>query len=116
MPEPRIAPFNPPQVTDELLQEITRRIVEHFDVEKIILFGSHAWGQPQRDSDVDLLVVMENAECPVDQAVAIHQVCRPRSLPMDVLVETPGELAHRLRIGDPFLRRVVERGRVLYER
>ena len=48
----------PVPVTEELLRQITQRIVEEFTPEKVILFGSHAWGKPHRDSDVDLLVMM----------------------------------------------------------
>ena len=105
-----------PRVTPELLQEMTRKIVERFDPEKVILFGSHAWGAPGPDSDVDLLVVMESDERPAERSVQVRMACRPRFLPMDILVRTPAELKRRLAMGDPFVRRVVEEGEVLYER
>ena len=106
----------PVEVTDGLLEEVARRIVERFHPEKIILFGSHAWGAPGRESDVDLLVVMESAKRPAARSAEVSVACRPRFLPMDIIVRTPAELEHRLEINDPFMRRVVERGRVLYER
>ena len=53
MPEPGTSGAVP-AVTPDLLEEITRRIAERFHPERIILFGSHAWGSPQPDSDVDL--------------------------------------------------------------
>ncbi|MBL7222241.1 MAG: nucleotidyltransferase domain-containing protein [Candidatus Brocadiae bacterium] len=105
-----------PEVTPELLAEVTRRIVTCFGPEKVVLFGSHAWGTPQPDSDVDLLVVMESDARPAHRSAAVDRACRPRFLPLDVLVKTPTELQERLRLQDPFIRRIVEQGRVLYER
>ncbi|MFW6162564.1 MAG: nucleotidyltransferase domain-containing protein [Planctomycetota bacterium] len=106
----------PVEVTDALLADMTRRIVERFDPEKIILFGSHAWGSPTSDSDVDLLVVLESDRRPAERSAAISRACRPRFVPVDFLVRTPEELRERLAMGDPFMRRIVREGRVLYER
>ena len=105
-----------PKVTPELLRELARKIAEKFHPNRIILFGSHVWGNPGAESDVDLLVVMETARRPAQQSAEISMACRPRYLPMDIMVRTPAELEHRLRINDPFMRRIVEEGTVLYER
>ncbi len=78
----------PVPVTDTLLQEITRRIVEHFDPEKIILFGSRSTGSSRTDSDVDLLVIMDTSESPVQRGVEVKRACRPRFVSMDLLVKT----------------------------
>ena len=115
MPESGTASY-PLTVTPELLGEVTRRIVERFHPEKIILFGSHAWGCPAEDSDVDLLVVMESDKRPALRSAEVSMTCRPRFQPMDIIVRTPAELGRRLKLNDPFLRRVVEQGKVLYER
>lgn len=82
--------------------------------EKIILFGSHAWGQPTPESDLDLLVVMNFEGSPVRQAI---QISRELELvtPMDLLVRTPEQLRHRLEIGDSFMQEIVTRGKVMYE-
>jgi predicted nucleotidyltransferase len=106
----------PVPVTDALLQEITQKIVDRFDPEKVILFGSRASDTPHPDSDIDLLVVMEADGSPIQRAVELKRVCRPRFVPMDVLVKTPEELAERLQQGSFFLRQILEQGRVLYER
>ena len=105
-----------PRVTPELLQEVTRKIVERFDPEKVILFGSHAWGAPGPDSDVDLLVVMESDLRPAQRRAQVSMACRPKHMSLHLIVRTPGELAHRLAIGDSYLGRIVREGKVLYER
>ena len=106
----------PVLVTETLLQEITRRIVENFDPDKIILFGSHATGKARPDSDVDLLVIMRAEGSAIQRATAIKQACRPRFVAMDVLVKTPEEVATQLQQGNLWLRHILAEGRVLYER
>src|SRR5262249_22711962 len=82
--------------------------------EKIILFGSHAYGKPHADSDVDILVVMP-ARNELDQAVRIC-LAVPYNFPLDLVVRTPKNLTWRVAQGDSFLREVLERGKVLYEK
>lgn len=106
----------PVPVTEDLLQEITRKIVDKFEPERVILFGSRASDSFHTDSDVDLLVIMETSGSPVQRAVEVKRVCRPRFVPMDVLVKTPDEVTNRLQQGSFFLRQILEHGRVLYER
>jgi predicted nucleotidyltransferase len=79
----------PVQVTESLLQEITRRIVEGFNPEKVILFGSQASGASRADSDIDLLVIMDSQLSALQRAVAVKRVCRSRFVSMDVFVKTP---------------------------
>lgn len=110
-------------VTPTLLRHVTRRIVDAFQPEQIILFGSQAYGKPTTHSDVDLLVVLNRLrnksvlerDRRVDQ-VARSSVATNGILPMDIIVRSPAELGYRLKIGDPFFREVVLKGRVLYER
>src|SRR5205823_14486328 len=97
------------------IEALVRRASQRFRPEKVILFGSHATGQSDPRSDIDLLVVMDFQGRPVDQAVAIRQYLGYDG-PLDVLVRTPEDLHHRLTLGDWFLREVVEQGTVLYER
>ena len=104
-----------PKVTDELLMEITKQIVENFHPEKVILFGSYAYGKPTIESDVDLLVIMKSNDRPAKRSAKVISVCRPRHLSMDLLVITPGELEKRLVGFDPFLEEILNKGRVLYE-
>ncbi len=105
-----------PEVTDELLQEITRRIVAAFDPEKVILFGSYAYGQPHIYSDIDLFVIMESDETLFPRTQRVAEVAHVDCLPMDVIARTPAEVRERLDMGDHFVADILRRGRVLYER
>jgi predicted nucleotidyltransferase len=101
---------------EDKLQQVIRRIVQAFNPQRIIIFGSHAYGQPTPDSDVDLLIVMESNERPAARASRVSKLLRPRPFPMDIMVRTPEEIQQRLKIGDYFIREIMERGKVLYER
>jgi predicted nucleotidyltransferase len=95
------------------IRRYVRQVVERFHPEKVILFGSHAYGRPHEDSDVDLLVVMP-ARSMIDMAVRIRwRLSAP--FPMDLLVRTPEFLAKRLALGDQFMGEIVERGIVLHD-
>src|ERR1700730_4105332 len=97
-----------------LIRCFVRKVAERFEPEKIVLFGSYAYGRPHADSDVDILVVMP-ARNELDQAVKIC-LAVDYHFPLDLLVRTPKNLAWRLAEGDSFLREVMDRGKVLYEK
>jgi uncharacterized protein len=96
------------------VQHVGDRIVAEFKPEKIILFGSYAYGVPKRDSDLNLMVVMRFEGDQLEKAVAILKRLN-MLLPIDLLVRTPEQIEQRLKIGDRFIREVVERGKVVYE-
>ncbi len=97
-----------------VIQEYARQIAELFHPEKIILFGSYAYGKPHKDSDVDILVVMPAAD-EINQAVRILEKTNS-SFPLDLIVRTPDNLRWRLDEGDWFLREIIGSGTVLYEK
>jgi predicted nucleotidyltransferase len=97
-----------------VIRRYARAVAERFKPEKIILFGSHAYGKPHADSDVDILVVMP-ARNEIDQAVRIDRVIDPQ-FPLDVIVCTPKNMAWRLQEGDSFLQEIMTKGKVLYEK
>jgi predicted nucleotidyltransferase len=103
-----------PPVTEALLAGITQRIVEKFQPYKVVLFGSYAYGVPDLDSDVDLLVVMDSDESMAQRIRQVIEVAKVRFLPMDIIVRTPAEMAERLAMGDFFLAEILEKGKVLY--
>lgn len=111
---PAIARPGTPGVPLRAIRRLAGEIAEKFRPEKIILFGSHAYGTPREDSDVDLLVIMPTRD-PFALAVRIRLAIERAVFPIDLIVRTPGEMAWRLEEGDWFLREVVDRGKVLYE-
>src|SRR5260370_32424744 len=96
------------------IRRYARKVAEQLKQEKIILFGSFAYGEPHADSDVDLLVVMP-ARNQHDQAVKIRWEL-PAPFPMDLLVRTPDNVRWRLEEGDSFLTEIMTRGKMLYEK
>jgi predicted nucleotidyltransferase len=101
-------------VSPAAIRRMARVIVERFAPRQVILFGSYARGEAGPDSDVDILVVMP-ARNEIDQAVRIWHALDP-PFALDVIVRTPEKLAWRLKEGDCFLREVMDRGKVLYEK
>ncbi len=97
-----------------VIRRFARQVADRFSPEKIILFGSHAYGTPHADSDVDILVVMP-ARNELDQAMRLR-LAVDYHFPLDLLVRTPKNLAWRLSEGDSFLKEVVAKGKVLYEK
>jgi uncharacterized protein len=97
-----------------VIRRYARQVAKRFAPDKIILFGSYAYGKPHADSDVDLLIIMQ-ARNEIDQSIRIRWAV-PAPFPMDLLVRTPENLKWRLEEGDWFLREVVGQGKVLYEK
>lgn len=97
------------------LQEISRRLVAEFAPDKIILFGSHAWGHPDENSDLDLLVVVsESDQSPPQRAVRAYRCLREVPVPLDILVKTREEVERNRHLPASLIHEVFERGRVLY--
>jgi predicted nucleotidyltransferase len=99
------------RVPRSAIHKYANQIVAKFHPQKVILFGSHAYGKPNADSDVDLLVVMPAAN-QINQSIRIG-LSVPAPFYLDLIVRTPENLARRLRWNDWFLREIMERGIVL---
>src|SRR5262245_25570281 len=97
-----------------LIRRFARQVAERFQPEKIILFGSHAYGTPHADSDVDILVIMPCRHQGSKAGRIRWEV--PAPFPMDLIVRTPQNLRWRLAEGDLFHTEIVSRGKVLYEK
>src|SRR5207247_8144647 len=95
-----------------LIRRFARQVAEHFQPDKIILFGSYAYGTPHADSDVDILVVMP-CRNQLDQAFKIEVACDP-PFPLSLIVRTPANLKWRLEQGELFNTESVTQGTVLY--
>ncbi len=112
----KVQPVGFPPVAETLPGAI-ERIVSKLRPEKIILFGSYAYGNPTPDSDVDLLVIMKTKAREIDRYIAVSNILYPRQFPLDILVKTPREIEVESRKkGNFFLREILTKGKVLYER
>lgn len=97
-----------------VIRRFAREVAERFHPDKIILFGSYAYGTPHEDSDVDILVVMP-ARNQLDQAFKIRWTIKP-PFPLNLIVRTPKSIQWRLSEGDLFHTEVVTKGKLLYEK
>jgi predicted nucleotidyltransferase len=104
------------QTTDQAIQAMVERLVDHFDPDQIILFGSQARGTAMPGSDVDLLVIMpvigSKREKRVEMRVALHDI----TVPKDILLATPDEVLRDKDLVGTIIRPALLEGRVLYAR
>lgn len=98
------------------LEAVLQRLIDAYDPERVILFGSHATGAAEGESDIDLLVVKETGRRPIDRRIEVERLLSDRRIPLDILVYTPQELRDLYAAGNPFVEDVIETGRVLYMR
>ncbi|MDI6591716.1 MAG: nucleotidyltransferase domain-containing protein [Patescibacteria group bacterium] len=97
------------------IEKIVQQIVEKCKPERIILFGSFAYGKPKPSSDVDLLIIKKSKKKKVERIKEIlMKVESP--LPLEPLVYTPKEIQERLNLGDFFFQTIFKKGKVLYEK
>ena len=98
----------------ELLAEIIRRLVAEFQPEQIILFGSHAWGTPNEDSDVDLCVILSQSdEKPIQRAVRAQHCMGRLLVPADISVKTRTEIDRYRHVPASLERKILQQGKVL---
>ena len=103
------------RIPQKAIDDITRQIIEKFNPQKIILFGSYAQGDQNPESDVDLLVVMETELKESKQAYLIDEGLDRDLFGLDIIVRTPQNLSKRIEWGDSFLKDIINYGQVLYE-
>jgi predicted nucleotidyltransferase len=102
------------QIPMRVIRRYARRVADRFQPDRIILFGSQAYGTPNEDSDVDILVIMPARDV-ISQAVKIRWEF-PAPFAMDLLVRSPETMRRRLEQGSSFLKEIVTQGIVLYEK
>ncbi len=98
------------------LKRMVKRLVEQFDPDQIILFGSHARGTARRDSDVDLLVVLPLTGSKRAKQVAMRVALHDIPIPKDIIVATPQEVARQRDLVGTLIRPALREGKVLYAR
>ena len=99
------------------LERLLSKLITGYAPRRVFLFGSHAYGEPDEHSDLDLLIVKETAKTPFQRRVEVGRIVQDRSrkTPIQPLVITPEELEERIQRDDPFLTEIVEKGEVLYD-
>src|SRR3989449_6598810 len=98
------------------IKRMVQRIVNQFDPEKIILFGSHARGDAGPDSDVDLLVVMPVEGSKRDRTIEVRKALAGMGLAKDVIVATPEEVEKYRDLVGTIIYPAMREGKLLYER
>jgi len=94
---------------------IVEKIKENYKPEKIILYGSFVYGNPDKDSDIDLLIIKDTPDRPIARCVDVRQIMTiDEDALISPLVITPREMEHRLARGDQFLQQIISKGEVLY--
>jgi predicted nucleotidyltransferase len=105
------------KVEEELLKEIVNRILTVVNPVKIILFGSYAYGQPRKESDLDILVIVDNLDLTRRELrIKIRQALREFLIPMDILVATLHDIEEWSTVPQAFITSITKKGRVIYER
>jgi len=104
--------------TERIIFEIAEKLKNEYEPLKIILFGSYAHGSPEEDSDIDLLILKNTRKSRADRFVTVKRIIyNPnRKIPVSPLVFTPEELEKRIAMGDDFIREIMQKGLILYER
>ncbi|MFZ3072673.1 MAG: HEPN domain-containing protein [Thermodesulfobacteriota bacterium] len=98
------------------IEEIKETIIRFYDPERIILYGSYAKGGASEESDVDLFILKDTDERPIDRRIAVEKILADREMPLDITVYTPQEMRYLYSVGSPFIEEVIETGRVIYMR
>lgn len=98
-------------------KELTEKIVKEYSPEKIILFGSLAWGKPHKWSDIDLFIIKKSKKRRIERERELRmRLIGNKFPPMDLLIYTPEELRKRISIGDFFINDILKSGKILYEK
>jgi uncharacterized protein len=98
------------------LKSITREIVDRYDPDSIILYGSYAAQKQRRGSDIDLFIIKETPLRALERRIEVEKILAKRTRPVDILVYTPAEVRYLYQIGSPFINEIMEKGRLLYMR
>jgi predicted nucleotidyltransferase len=98
-------------------KEVIRRLVDEFHPETIYLFGSHAWGNPSAESDMDLMVIItKSQEGPIQRAVRAQRSLRGLKASVDVLVKTRSEFERYTSVKASLEAQITREGKLLYGR
>lgn len=103
-------------IETDKISEIVNKIVSGYNPEKIILFGSYATGNPNEDSDLDLLVIKDTDLPRPQRTVQVRKMIYGSMIPIDLIVYTPKEIDESKDNKFGFVYEVLNTGKILYER
>lgn len=101
-------------VTTEQINEIVRRVVENYHPEKIVLFGSYAYGKPTEDSDLDLLIIKKETLPRHQRGREVRKNLRGLKIAIDLIVYTDEEVQRWSAVSPAFITTIMKKGKVLY--
>ena len=102
-------------IPSELLEQAVERLKAEFQPEQIFLFGSHAWGTPHDDSDVDLMVIVrESDERAIRRMQRAHRCLGDLDMSKDVFVQTRAEFDRYSHLRASIQHQILQHGRKLY--
>lgn len=105
------------KISSKLRKEVVRRLVDEFHPEAIYLFGSHAWGKPTIDSDLDLLVIVsQSRQKPIQRAIRAQRSLRGVKASVDVLVKTRREFENYSSVKASLEAQISREGKLIYGR
>lgn len=99
---------------EKKINAVSDKIAREFKPDKIILFGSWAWGKPGPDSDIDLFIIKDMPERRIDRSRKVRKIIWDSGIPVDILVYTPQEIRRRLDFDDFFVKDIINKGKTLY--
>lgn len=98
----------------KIIKEIAKQIADRFHPDKVLLVGSYAYGSPNKNSDVDLLVILPSKKRNAEQALEISRAI-DHPFPMDLMTFTPQQVFQRVKGGDLILQEMLQKGKISYE-
>lgn len=98
------------------IKSLIFKIVSEYNPERVYLFGSYAWGNPTSDSDIDLFIVKNTIKSQRKRRRELRSLLFGSGVPFDLFIYTPDEINERLKIGDFFIKDIVSKGKILYEK
>ena len=101
-----------------ILKETVKKIVSHYKPQKIILYGSYAYGKPDKNSDIDLFIIKNTSKPRMDRFKEVKKILwdvTNKGIPILPIIFTERELKQRDKINDIFIKEIISKGQILYE-
>jgi HEPN domain-containing protein/predicted nucleotidyltransferase len=98
------------------VKDITERLIEYYEPDRIILYGSYGTRKERKNSDIDLLIIKKTEKYLIERRIEAERILSDRLMPIDITVYTPEEVRYLFSIGSPFIEEIMEEGRLLYMR